>query len=33
MIDVALLQRRLIAGGYDIGAADGVIGALIFGGH
>jgi putative chitinase len=27
MIDVALLQRRLIAGGYDIGAADGVIGA------
>lgn len=26
MIAAALLQRRLIAGGYDIGAADGVIG-------
>ena len=26
MIDAAVLQRRLIAGGYDIGAADGVIG-------
>jgi len=27
VIDSALLQRRLISGGYDIGAADGVIGA------